>query len=48
MKKKTFKDNESYFEFYNKMRDLIDIISIRVLRNCIKIEYEMRVGVEND
>lgn len=48
MKKKTFKDNESYFEFYNRMKDLIKIVSIKVTKNNIKIEYEMRVGVEND
>ena len=40
VKRKTFKDNESYFEFYNKMKDIINIISVKVLKDKIKIEYE--------
>ena len=39
-KRKIFKDNESYFEFYNKMKDVINIISVKVLEDKIKIEYE--------
>ena len=39
-KKKVFKDNEQYFEFYRKMKDSMEIISIKTLRNSIKIEYE--------
>ena len=38
--KTTFKDNESYFEFYNKMKDVINITSVKVLEDKIKIEYE--------
>lgn len=40
VKRKTFKDNESYFEFYNKMKDVINIISVKLLEDKIKIEYE--------
>ena len=40
VKRKIFKDNESYFEFYNKMKDVINIISVKVLEDKIKIEYE--------
>ena len=39
IKRKIFKDNESYFEFYNKMKDVINIISVEVLEDKIKIEY---------
>ena len=42
VKRKTFKDNESYFEFYNKMKDVINITSVKVLEDKIKIEYEDR------
>ena len=40
VKRKIFKDNESYFEFYNKMKDVITITSVKVLEDKIKIEYE--------
>ena len=40
IKRKTFKDNDSYFEFYNKMKDVINIISVKLLEDKIKIEYE--------
>ena len=40
VKRKIFKDNESYFEFYNKMKNVINIISVKVLEDKIKIEYE--------
>ena len=39
IKRKIFKDNESYFEFYNKMKDVINIISVEVLEDKIKMEY---------
>lgn len=45
VKRKTFNDNESYFEFYNKMKNAINIISVKVLKDKIKIEYEDK-GVE--
>ena len=40
IKRKIFKDNESYFNFYNKTKDVINITSIKVLADKIKIEYE--------
>lgn len=40
VKRKTFNDNESYFEFYIKMKDNINITSVKVLEDKIKIEYE--------
>ena len=40
VKRKTFNDNESYFEFYNKTKNVINIISVKVLKDKIKIEYE--------
>ena len=40
VKRKTFNDNVSYFEFYNKTKDAINIISVKVLEDKIKIEYE--------
>ena len=39
-KRKTFKDNESYFEFYNKMKDVINITLVKIFEDKIKIEYE--------
>lgn len=39
-KRKIFKDNESYFKFHRKMRDVINITSVKVLEDKIKIEYE--------
>ena len=40
MKRKTFKDNASYFKFYNSMRDIIKILSIKIT-DKIKIVYEL-------
>ena len=40
IKRKIFKDNESYFKFHRKMKDVINIISVEVLEDKIKIEYE--------
>ena len=40
VKRKTFNDKESYFEFYNKTKNVINIISVKVLKDKIKIEYE--------
>ena len=42
MRRKTFKDNESYFKFYNSMRDKIRILSLKV-NDKIKITYELIV-----
>ena len=41
MKRKTFKDNASYFKFYNSMQDKISIISIKIT-DKIKIVYELK------
>lgn len=41
MKRKTFKDNENYFKFYNSMRDKISIISVKIT-DKIKIIYELK------
>lgn len=43
MRRKTFKDNESYFKFYNSMRDKIRILTLKTINNKIKITYEMLV-----
>ena len=40
IKKQTFKDNEEYFKFLDKMKDIINITSFKILKNGIKIEYE--------
>ena len=48
MKKKIFKDNDSYFKFINKMRNTIDVISVRILKKSIKIEYKMLEGATNE
>ena len=41
-KEKVFKDNESYLEFINKMKDIVNIISVKVLRHCVKVKYESK------
>ena len=40
MKRKTFKDNENYFKFYNQMKGKINILSIKI-GDKIKITYEL-------
>ena len=40
-KKKIFKDNESYFEFINKMKEKINILSFKITKTTIRIEYEV-------
>ena len=40
MRRKTFKDNDSYFKFYNEMRDKIEILEIKIT-DKIKIIYEL-------
>lgn len=44
MKRKTFKDNENYFKFYNSMRDKINIISVKIT-DKIKIIYELKKSI---
>jgi len=41
IKKKTFKDNQEYFNFYEKMRDKIEITFFKILKHSIKIEYKV-------
>lgn len=41
MRRKTFKDNDSYFKFYNEMKDKIKILEIKV-NDKIKIIYELK------
>lgn len=40
--KKYIKDSRGYFEFINKYKELYNIISVKPLKNSIKIEYEKR------
>ena len=40
MRKKTFKNNDEYFKFFNEMRDKIKILKIE-LKEKIKIIYEV-------
>lgn len=42
MKRKTFKDNDSYFKFYNEMKDKIKILEFKITNNRIKIGYELK------
>lgn len=44
MKNKTFKNNKNYFEFHNKMKNIINIVSIKLLKGKIKIAYEDKKG----
>ena len=39
MRRKTFKDNDSYFKFYNEMKDKIKLLKIEITEK-IKIIYE--------
>ena len=41
MRVKTFKDNDSYFKFYNEMKDKIKILEIKI-NGKIKITYELK------
>ena len=41
VRRKTFKDNESYFEFYNEMKDKIIILEFKIT-DKIKIGYELK------
>ena len=40
--KKYIKDSRGYFEFINKYKDKYNIISVKPLKNNIKVEYEKR------
>lgn len=37
---KTFKDNDSYFKWYNKNKDDIKIVSLKIVKDKIRLEYE--------
>lgn len=41
MRRKTFRDNESYFKFYNEMKDKIIILDLKIT-DKIKIIYELK------
>ena len=41
MKRKTFKDNDSYFKFYNEVKDEIEVIEVRV-KNKITLVYKTK------
>ena len=41
MRRKTFKDNDSYFKFYNEMKDKIEILEIKIT-DKIKVIYELK------
>lgn len=40
--KKYIKDSRGYFEFINRYKEKYNIISVKPLKNCIKVEYEKR------
>lgn len=40
MRRKTFKNNDEYFKFFNEMRDKINILNIEI-KEKIKIIYEV-------
>lgn len=48
MRMKTFRDNDSYFKFIEKMRDIIEVYSVKILKKSIRIEYEVIEGEENE
>lgn len=41
MRIKTFRDNDSYFRFYNKHKDKIKLINLKITKDTIKICYEL-------
>lgn len=38
--KKYIKNSRGYFDFINKYKDKYNIISVKPLKNSIKVEYE--------
>lgn len=42
MKRKTFKDNDSYFKFYNETKDKIKLLEFKITNNRIKIVYKLK------
>lgn len=41
IKRKAFKYNDDYFEFYNKMKDKIRVITVDTQKNKTILEYEV-------
>ena len=46
-KKKTFKKNEEYFDWFDKTKDKIEILELKIVDGKIKLEYQER-GDENE
>lgn len=42
MKYRTFISNDNYFKFYNEVKDTIKIVSIKIMKNCIKLKYRIK------
>ena len=42
-KKRYFKDSKKYFKFISNMKDKIDILMVKPLKNTIKVEYENKI-----
>ena len=48
MKRKTFKYNDDYFDFYDKMANKINILSLEILNDKIILKYEEKIDEEYD
>ena len=46
MKKKIFKYSDDYFEFYNRMINKINILSLEILNDKFILKYEEKVDEE--
>lgn len=46
-KKKTFKKNEEYFDWFDKTKDKVEILALEIVDGKIKLEYRERGG-ENE
>lgn len=42
-RRKTFKTNEEYFDWFNKTKEEIKIVEFKITRDRIKLSYEERV-----
>lgn len=40
--KKYIKNSRGYFDFINKYKDTYEIITVKPLKNSIKVEYEKK------
>lgn len=40
-RRKMFKCNDDYFNFYEKMKDKIEILSVKIIEEKIILEYEV-------